>query len=412
MYAIVFGMCVGLVECASCAMYLGLRKKAFSYQEVAEERAAQAEVDVVKGAGDVRDARAAQGEVIHPFLGFVVKDVGYCDRPFKLPRSRDDRVVVMIVGGSVAYNLHEDGGAHLQALLAKAPEFSGKEIKVINGALWAAKQPQQLMCLAYILAHRRRVDVLVNLDGLNEIVGDVVTGADKRGIYPAFPIDWASRVAGVGDRGAIVRVAQVIRHREDRRAWARRMSGFPMDQSITAGFIWTALDRVEAARISAAVQVLQGEETSGADSYRVTGPALRTIDTAEKRYRWKAGFWRQSSIQLHRLAEASGVRYFHFLQPSQYLAGTKPFTDQERERAIAEGGMHDRAVNAGYPALLAEVNRLTAEGVRFTDLTRLYEQVPETLYVDDCCHVNERGSRMMAERIARAIIEDADATPR
>jgi hypothetical protein len=35
-----------------------------------------------------------------------------------------------------------------------------------------------------------------------------------------------------------------------------------------------------------------------------------------------------------RLAEANGARYLHFLQPNQYLEGSKPISDEEREIVI------------------------------------------------------------------------------
>ena len=37
--------------------------------------------------------------------------------------------------------------------------------------------------------------------------------------------------------------------------------------------------------------------------------------------------WAESSFQMHAVASAKGIRYFHFLQPNQYIEGTKPMSD-------------------------------------------------------------------------------------
>ena len=39
------------------------------------------------------------------------------------------------------------------------------------------------------------------------------------------------------------------------------------------------------------------------------------------------------------------------------------------------------------------------------DLTPIYRDVEETLYVDNCCHVNALGSQMMARAIVERIAQ-------
>jgi hypothetical protein len=60
-----------------------------------------------------------------------------------------------------------------------------------------------------------------------------------------------------------------------------------------------------------------------------------------------------------------------------------------------------------YPLLREAGRELRQAGVRFHDLTQVFAGVEEPLYVDDCCHVNARGNALLAEAIARAILEDA-----
>jgi hypothetical protein len=59
---------------------------------------------------------------------------------------------------------------------------------------------------------------------------------------------------------------------------------------------------------------------------------------------------------------------------------------------------------AGYAALAAELPALRAAGVPFTDLTRVFADVAETVYVDDCCHVNRLGNELLARAIGAAVL--------
>ena len=44
-----------------------------------------------------------------------------------------------------------------------------------------------------------------------------------------------------------------------------------------------------------------------------------------------------------------------------------------------------------------------AAGLPFDDLTMIFADVAETIYIDGCCHVNPVGSRLLAREIARII---------
>ena len=46
---------------------------------------------------------------------------------------------------------------------------------------------------------------------------------------------------------------------------------------------------------------------------------------------------------------------------------------------------------------------LRGDGVHFVDLTMLFKDVEETIYEDDCCHVNQRGNNLIAAKLAEAM---------
>ena len=77
---------------------------------------------------------------------------------------------------------------------------------------------------------------------------------------------------------------------------------------------------------------------------------------------------------------------------------------EERRSAYREDQPYRVGAEKGYPLLEREGRRLIEAGVRFSDLSGAFVGRTETLYIDDCCHFNELGNRLIAERVARALL--------
>ena len=132
-------------------------------------------------------------------------------------------------------------------------------------------------------------------------------------------------------------------------------------------------------------------------------PALDEDDCAPELVR----LWAESSRQMQALCAARGIRYVHALQPNQYVPESKPMRPGERAHAVSAKSPFRVPVEEGYPLLRQFGLQLAAEGVAFHDLSRVFEDVDEPLYVDNCCHVSERGSQLLAQALAAAIIAEA-----
>jgi hypothetical protein len=118
-----------------------------------------------------------------------------------------------------------------------------------------------------------------------------------------------------------------------------------------------------------------------------------------------ADLWLRASFSMQRLAEAAGARYLHALHPNQYVPGSKPLSDAERAAAFVPNAEWSRWAATGYPLLRARGAALRERGVAFLDLTDLFQDRTETIYVDDCCHYNLLGNEILARRIARFIAD-------
>ena len=155
-------------------------------------------------------------------------------------------------------------------------------------------------------------------------------------------------------------------------------------------------------RLAAAdIQAKRGER------YAARGPHAAFADEPAM-YDELTAIWRRSSAQLAALCRANGIEYFHFLQPNLNDPGSKPLSGAERALLATSAAPYRTEVEAGYPRLRSAGTKLSADGVAFADLSGLYRAVTESLYVDACCHVSERGYDLVAMAVAGRV---AQGTP-
>ena len=105
---------------------------------------------------------------------------------------------------------------------------------------------------------------------------------------------------------------------------------------------------------------------------------------------------------------ASDVVYLHALQPNQHFHGSKPLSLDEHN-LIAMITDTD-AAEKGFPLLVERGKRIEAAGVEFLDLTRIFENEPETMYADSCCHMNEEANRRLAVAIGTRLRKLLEST--
>jgi hypothetical protein len=136
------------------------------------------------------------------------------------------------------------------------------------------------------------------------------------------------------------------------------------------------------------------------------GPEWATAKASEGEvYRQLALHWSRSSRAMANLCAGAGMQYLHFLQPNQYLPGSKPMGAEERRQALDPASPYVGSVPAGYPQLRAYGEELAGEGVAFRDLSMLFSDIDEVLYSDTCCHLNARGNELLAKEVALFIAQ-------
>ena len=293
----------------------------------------------------------------------------------------------------------------LSRSLQEIEPFSGKQILIVNLALGGMKQPQQLMAVNFFMSLGAHFDLVINLDGFNEIVLPIIENkGENTTLY--YPRMWKARIADLGDFELLRKAGRIAYLESARYQTARFFSLRPIKYSVTANVFWYLLDYglvrwIDQKRVTLTVET-RDPPKAGEPEPSTNDPWPSAVSD-EAFYIYLAAYWKRSSLLLHNLARGSGFAYFHFLQPNQHVPGSKIFSEQERALAQAHG--YRPVARAGYPYLIEAGKELAREGVAYTDLTMLFAGNDEVLYMDGCCHLNQRGNELMALEIVRVIRE-------
>lgn len=303
----------------------------------------------------------------------------------------------------------------LKESLAASPHFSGMEIDLVTLALPGYKQPQQLMVLTYMLYLGAEYDVVINLDGFNELAlpfGDNIPS----GAFHHHPAAWSAQ-ANIQHSAETIQLAAAMIDLRDAQE-ARRELFSSLRWSRFALFVWAGLDRATETRI----RRLNAEYRAAAETEaRPLGPLTTYEDDFEPYFREVTESWMRASLEMEALSGPHGFRYFHLLQPNQYVPGSKPLSAVEKRIAHVDGFPGDVSVlhrifkwsaEYGYPHLRRAGSQLSRQGVEFIDLTMIFAKVRAPLYNDLCCHLNPEGYRRLARWVGRSIARRVDRAER
>lgn len=383
----------------------------FSFSKMQQFRQAVVRLSPELAPADGRIAVPSFGtEVIHPYLGFVMnpeEKTGYSQYGFRGAPPVFEPVnggvfVVGIFGGSFADGTAQYGSDALIEQLRQIPALANHEIIVESIALGGYKQPQQVLALTYFLSIGAHFDLIINLDGFNEVA---LSQAEDRGrVFPFYPRAWPVRVGNILDTTTLKLLGEMTHLDEQMIQWAHFCSWPWFTYNVTANVLWyyrhlnLSNRRMDLSRQQAA----HGRDRTENYGYLIKGPSFQYESEAEM-YRDLARIWFATSVQMHHLCRANGIDYFHFLQPNQYVPGSKTLTTVEEEEAFYADHPYRQGVLKGYPLLIEAGQTLQRDGINFFDLTPIYKDNPATLYVDTCCHVNSRGYQIVGTAIGREI---------
>lgn len=358
--------------------------------------------------GAERNSAIPADRVLHPYFGSESgPDPGGVRDHFE-SSPPEDTFEVLIVGGSVAMLFCRDAGKDLEAALARDPKLAGRKVKVLGGAHAAYKQPQQLNKVAYFFAHGYRPEVVINLDGFNEVANGFRNG--KTGTHPLYPTApvWAGLLWGRSDADADLmagrmQLAQLGAQYKSMLANAKRWG--LLHSAMTGTLVRSRMSSVQSRRAQLQLKLTEqlSPKSQGArrsESRELNGDLYDAKPKAVMDLAVKA--WLECSISLNAMCKARGVHYLHALQPTLWDEGAKPMVGKEND--LSGPKEWRRGVKLGYPRLRAAIPELEATGIPFVDLSMKFSDVNEPLYFDPC-HFEPEGAKLLVEDVARGVLE-------
>jgi hypothetical protein len=379
-----------------CLLVVELTIRGFGLFE--RERAA---VVTAPEPGTPREEQPFTSFQLHPFLSWGP------DQETTWTRSDDDAFVIGVFGGSVAANAARAANESFPGLIAGILSIPEDELVVKNFAAHSYKQPQQVIALVQAIMLGMNFDVVVNIDGFNEVAfGGVDCRAGYHPIFPSRKRLWVGLALLQGNLSVESTEAglEIVRLKERARRIATTAGGPMLGASTFAKAFGGALVlhyQREALRLEEAFQ-RRLAESHGMERLVPSQP--------DPRLKSKAGcreliteMWSRSSVMMSNLADQIGARYVHVLQPNQYVEDSKQLSHEELESAFLPRHRLARNAAAGYPYLQREGRKLVAQGIEFHDLTGIFRDERQTIYTGICCHMNLEGRRALLTEIAEIL---------
>ena len=373
--------------------------------------------------------RLVVGEAVHPYFGVTHRP----GTPFDVPEplradaaapsrlrtnnfgfvsphdypfaSREDQFVVGLFGGSVGLWFCQVGAPRLVEQLRRQAFFQTRQIVPLCFSHEGYKQPQQALVLAYFLARGQRFDLVVNLDGFN----DVALGAlnHERGLDASMPsVQHLDPLINLVNQSALTpqKLASLAAIFRDRQRLGDLTGTLGATRIAAVHFVLDRYYRLVLDRYTRELGRFSGLPSNPAENPLVQAtPPIAPRDRAAL-FADIAGMWARSSRLMHEMLAARGASYVHVLQPNQYYS-MRRFSAAEAATALSDTSPYKRSVEQGYPALVAAAeSELRAGNVRFLDATRVLDPEPAPVYMDNCCHYTRAGNYRLADFIAASIL--------
>lgn len=368
----------------------------------AQELGAQAHAAATAG------SRRDENVVLNPYVGYdwthLPAQVHDELEHFQSPKGVNGFDVI-IVGGSVAAGFGNRVGRSFGRMLSQDARLGGRQVHVFSHGRAGYKQPQQVLWITYLLSLGYEPDLVINLDGFNELAlaaENVLRGGNP--VHPSIG-HWANLVNGSATDRDTLDVALRVRVAQNRAqelldramAWNLHLS------AVSGPLVSSRLKRAQADFLRAQDDYTALLTKKATDGFAATvlGPQFEGDVMATS-----VRTWSESSRSLAAICAARSIRYMHVLQPTLHDTGSKTPTETE----IAKGRLRNewiKAVQVGYPKLREVGAQLAEAGIFFFDASKVFESATQTLY-EDGCHFSVEGNEILARAMADAFLASLD----
>ena len=326
---------------------------------------------------------------LHPYLGYVlnpdkntkkrtsshwglsISEYGFLDDDDPFVQQNDDSIVIGIFGGSVAFHLSVFGVEALVQQLKNSPVFAGKDIEIVRVALGGYKQPQLLMALTYLLSQGATFDIIINLDGFNEVALPPIHNIPNK-VSPFYPRSWHWQANAIMSNQTKSLVGRLAFLKDTRKSIASTINDSALRFSNMVNLVWLAADGFMARSMGRMQIEMISSVVEHKASYERNGPEYIYEDDVTM-YGELASHWSLSSQQMNEESE------------------------------------YKRPAEAGYTTFIEAGHELAKTNNQYHDLTMIFKDHPESVYSDDCCHLNQHGNDILGTTIGKLMVKDIEA---
>jgi hypothetical protein len=324
--------------------------------------------------------------------------------PYK--RKRDTEFIVGVFGGSVGVWFCQLGVDRLIANLKQHPAIRGRDVTPLCFSHEGYKQPQQALLLAYFLSTGQEFDLVLNIDGFNEMALGALN--DRHGLDISMPsVMHIDPLINLVDQSTLTAeklesLARISRYKRQLNALADRIN---RNRIASVHVALEQYFQIVSKRLVAESYAFARLPSNASESSVVYVTPKQTERTDAELFEEIGRGWMTASSVMRDLLSARSVPYVHVLQPNQYYTERR-FDAEEARVALSQASPFREGVQKGYPILVraAQSDVWKTSGVKVLDATRIFDREPAAVYVDDCCHYTRRGNEILADYIAERIL--------
>ena len=328
----------------------------------------------------------------HPFFGFGIRDNYNYSKKFNNEPlfvndinkiNLDDKIKILILGGSVATHLslnNSDDKYNYNNKLINHEDifektinsyFSTDKFIVFNAAIGGGKQPQQLFKLYYLDLIDFKFDIIINLDGFNELALPLSENYQIND-HLIYPRNFSRLVSTFNSNFDCV---------NDINKRTKRFLLFPI------------LELYDLYKIRNCHFSLEGEnKNTGTRFSNMTNFKKRDL---EKSFEHVKEVWENSSEKINDFSKLKNIFYIHVIQPNQYLKDSKKLTNKEIE--LLNYSKYGDIISKFYYSFNFENLNIKNK----LDLKYIFKYNNNEIYRDYCCHLNNYGMHLISKEIVK-----------
>lgn len=358
-----------------------------------------------------REDTRFRSAIVHPYVGYTANlpnfDLTHGFHGDFSPEEPPPNNVfsVLLTGGSVAELM-----GRTELLQYYFDQFFKKNriplrTRFFNGAIAGHKQPQQLMTVSYLSTLGAKFDVIVNLDGFNEIVLPYHDNHRRGQVNPFYPRGWNQLMGTLLTQKRKRWLGEMVYLRAEKK---KILDRFLDENKLAMSSLYGIYHTMMLVRLQNRIQGLHDsldEITSKSGDPEKLGPRKFTESSKQDILEASANVWFQASLLMNGISNTVGAEYYHFLQPNQYVKDSKTLSPEELANAYNDRKGYGPIAADGYTILRQKSAQFFEHGINFIDATKIFKDNADTLYIDTCCHLNRTGYQLLSNFIFSQILE-------